>query len=66
MQGSGNRGHPAEESNMSRTLKIVIADDEADLRDYFQETLSVWDMRSLVLRRRGENWSNRHMQHSRT
>ena len=26
---------------MSRTLKIVIADDEADLRDYLQETLSV-------------------------
>jgi response regulator NasT len=26
---------------MSSTLKIVIADDEADLRDYLQETLSV-------------------------
>ncbi len=26
---------------MSRSLKIVIADDEADLRDYLQETLSV-------------------------
>ena len=26
---------------MSRSLRIVIADDEADLRDYLQETLSV-------------------------
>ena len=43
---------------MTRSLKIAVADDELDMRDYFQQILPCTGHRVVAVAKDGRKWSS--------